>query len=156
LRLAVVQGNSMAPALSDGGFYALDTTPAGRTPERGDVVVFSYNGRTCIKRVAAVAGDLIHVVRTRDNEDELIQDWQLPIVRRTVGRAHRPGVFRLLARRIPAGTCYVVGDNLRFSIDSRHFGFLPLEAIRGRVLGVPGPAGTAARLAVTRSPSGNT
>ena len=34
---------------------------------------------------------------------------------------------------VPDGTCYVLGDNLENSKDSRHFGFVPLGDVTGRV-----------------------
>jgi len=35
---------------------------------------------------------------------------------------------------VPQGHCYVVGDNLKYSRDSRMFGPLPLALIKGRVI----------------------
>lgn len=37
--------------------------------------------------------------------------------------------------QIPDGHCYVVGDNLTWSRDSRMFGPLPLGLVKGRVIG---------------------
>jgi len=36
--------------------------------------------------------------------------------------------------QIPKGHCWVVGDNLPYSRDSRHFGPMPMALIRGKVL----------------------
>jgi len=33
---------------------------------------------------------------------------------------------------VPAGSCFVLGDNLDESLDSRSWGFVPLESIVGR------------------------
>ena len=40
---------------------------------------------------------------------------------------------RLYPLRIPAEHCFVVGDNVPFSIDSRHWGPVQVGRIRGRV-----------------------
>lgn len=37
--------------------------------------------------------------------------------------------------QIPEGHCYVVGDNLKFSRDSRMFGPLPLGLVKAKVIG---------------------
>jgi inner membrane protease subunit 1 len=37
--------------------------------------------------------------------------------------------------QIPEGHCYVVGDNMKFSRDSRMFGPLPLALIKAKVIG---------------------
>jgi len=36
--------------------------------------------------------------------------------------------------QVPQGHCWVVGDNLPWSRDSRHFGPLPVALIKGKVI----------------------
>jgi len=43
--------------------------------------------------------------------------------------------------RVPEGHCWVAGDNLDWSRDSRVFGALPLALVKGKVLGVVWPLG---------------
>lgn len=40
----------------------------------------------------------------------------------------------LIACQIPKGHCWIVGDNLGVSRDSRHFGPLPIALIQGKVI----------------------
>lgn len=40
----------------------------------------------------------------------------------------------LLASKVPQGHCWLVGDNLPASRDSRTFGPVPLALIRGKVI----------------------
>src|SRR4051812_4323117 len=89
-RIGVVCGDSMSPTLQNGTLYALDTAYyRSHTPQRGEVVVFKRNGVTCIKRVAAAGGDTVFVVKSRDQEgDEVVMDWQLPLVRRIIKNPH--------------------------------------------------------------------
>lgn len=35
---------------------------------------------------------------------------------------------------MPKGHCWVVGDNMPYSRDSRHFGPLPMALIKGKVI----------------------
>ncbi len=44
-------------------------------------------------------------------------------------------------RKVPAGHCWVVGDNLPDSRDSRYFGPLPLALIKGKVIAKTWPLG---------------
>jgi len=39
-----------------------------------------------------------------------------------------------LCLQVPEGHCWVVGDNLPYSRDSRHFGPMPMALIRGKVV----------------------
>jgi inner membrane protease subunit 1 len=41
--------------------------------------------------------------------------------------------------QVPEGHCWVVGDNIPYSRDSRHFGPLPMGLVRGKVLAVVFP-----------------
>lgn len=42
--------------------------------------------------------------------------------------------------QVPPGHCWVAGDNLEWSRDSRHFGPLPLALVRAKVLAVARPS----------------
>lgn len=43
--------------------------------------------------------------------------------------------------QVPEGHCWVAGDNLEWSRDSRVFGAVPLALVKGKVLGVVWPMG---------------
>jgi len=45
-----------------------------------------------------------------------------------------PGSENNSMLQVPQGHCWVVGDNLTVSRDSRHFGPMPLALIRGKVI----------------------
>ncbi len=153
-RIGVVSGHSMSPTLEDGDLYLIDRTYYRRHPvRRGDVVIFRHAGETYIKRVLALPGDTVYVWKYRgDREDTLIEACQLEPFRRAVRQSTWARTIRLVKRRLPPGTCYVVGDNIQGSVDSRVFGPIPLEAIAGRVITAP-PRPDSYRVAgVFRSP----
>ncbi|URD85710.1 Mitochondrial inner membrane protease subunit [Musa troglodytarum] len=73
---------------------------------RGDVIAFkspSDHKREFVKRLIALPGDWMQISDTSD------------------------------ILKIPEGHCWVEGDNKEFSLDSRHFGPIPLGLVQGRV-----------------------
>src|SRR5689334_6798988 len=132
-RVGVVCGHSMSPSLRTGEFYLLNrgyyhTHPVGR----GDIVVFDHERVTYIKRVLAGPGDTVYVSKQLNSPDLLVKRWELPLLRRALQHRRFYGL-RLVKRKVPAGYCYVVGDNLPDSVDSRDFGPIALDMVRGRV-----------------------
>lgn len=49
------------------------------------------------------------------------------------GRKEKKG---LRYARVPVGHCWLAGDNAAYSLDSRHYGPVPLAMVRGKVLAV--------------------
>ena len=111
--------------------------PGLRDPRRGDVIVFKYPNdetRDFIKRIIAVGGDTIQV---RDNR-VLLNGHSIdePYV--------RPGSFSgppsaqcgyaygCDPLKVPEGSYFVMGDNRDNSQDSRYWGFVKREKIRGK------------------------
>lgn len=108
-------GPSMLPTLDTRGNAVLISLfhHGGRFVQRGDLVSYvhpMHRNIRGIKRVIGLPGDLV--------------------LRDTPGEDHGEG----LLLRVPEGHCWIVGDNLNWSRDSRHFGPLPLALIRGKVM----------------------
>lgn len=83
----------------------------GRDLKVGDAVSFAHPvvaGMQSLKRVVGMAGDFVE----RDT----------------------PGSDSGMMVQVPKGHCWVVGDNLSYSRDSRHFGPLPLALIKGKAI----------------------
>jgi signal peptidase I len=139
VKLGVVVGDSMNPTLQAGDLYLMDRGYyRSHSVRQGDVVVFEHNGQTYLKRVLAAGGDTVYLVRQPgDDEAELVKDWQVSRMRKMQKHRSWRGVFRLTEQRLPENTCFVVGDNLSVSLDSRTFGPIPTTAIRGKVLLAP-------------------
>lgn len=132
-RPVVVEGNSMEPTLHPRQMVLMDRHPS-LVPRRGDIVVLEYNGETLIKRVYAVGGDVLEMALFRNGSMHPIGTLPAPPddVRRRA--SDRPWEMRIARMVVPPGHIFVVGDNLRASGDSRQFGPVPVEDIRGYVL----------------------
>ena len=46
------------------------------------------------------------------------------------------GTYKLTQHKVPEGHCWLAGDNIPDSRDSRDYGPVPLALIKGKVLGV--------------------
>lgn len=132
-RPVVVVGSSMRPTLSDRQMTLVDARAYSDEPVcAGDVVVFRWRGKAYVKRVAAVGGARVPLARLDGDFTLVPRLGELAWMRRYAVR--HPERLRLAYTRVPRGTVYVLGDNQTASIDSRHFGPVPIAAIVGRVL----------------------
>lgn len=128
-RVAIVIGSSMEPTYHSG--EVLLTKPLDRPLRHGDVVVVNGPDGPILKRVALLPGDC----RTQWYN---LNGWtDATTVGRPVKERSKARVRRL---PIPAGSVFLLGDNLESSIDSRAFGPVPIESIRGLVLSARPPA----------------
>jgi signal peptidase I len=126
--LSVVRGNSMAPGIQDGDrilvepwSYLVDDI------ERGDVIVLRYPldpSVDYIKRVVGLPGDEVFVCNgTVWVNGKLLDE---PYVEFS-------GVESPMKTVVSEDSYFVMGDNRPRSSDSREFGLVPAELVRGRV-----------------------
>jgi len=105
-------------------------------PQRGDVVVFIYpldSSKDFIKRVVAVEGDTVKIVNKKlfingseaaDPHAVYKEDMVFPT---EIQKRDNFGPVT-----VPQGSIFVLGDNRDRSLDSRFWGFVPLEDLRGK------------------------
>ena len=113
-----------------------DHTLFQKVPERNDIIVFKFpkdEKRDFIKRVIGLPGELIEVRRQKVYiNGKLMSD--------SFTRHNEPPGDFLYPRddlgpfRIPEGHVFVMGDNRENSMDSRYWGVLDLNNIRGKAL----------------------
>jgi len=126
--LSVVRGSSMAPGIRDGDRILIDQLSylVGEV-ERGDIVVLRYPldpSLDYIKRVVGLPGDELllaggEVWVNGERLDEAYIDHVDP--------------FSRLRVVVPEGEYFVLGDNRLHSSDSREFGGVPADHVRGKV-----------------------
>lgn len=106
----------------------------GRTPQRGDLIVFAYPrdpSKRFLHRVIAVEGETIEIKNKQVFIDgqPLQESYKIHEDSTVDNRRDNLGPLR-----IPAGHCFVLGDNRDNSFDSRFWGALPLANVQGQAL----------------------
>jgi signal peptidase I len=126
--LSVVRGNSMSPGIHDGDRILVEPWSylLGGV-ERGDVVVLRYPldpSVDYIKRVIGLPGDLVTLAggHVWVNGELLVEPY--------IADQDRDSY---LSARVRDGHVFVLGDNRPRSSDSREFGQVPDDYVRGRV-----------------------
>jgi signal peptidase I len=132
---ALVDGESMFPSLENGDYLLVEQ--GYDRPLRGDVIV--YEGRDLdgspvqvVKRVIAVPGDTIEVISGTAivNGAEEVCDYCVTIAE---------GDTSTSPLIVPDEHVFTMGDNRPISLDSRHYGPVPLERVVGEAQLVVAP-----------------
>jgi signal peptidase I len=128
--------------------------PALREPERLDLVIFESTeepGLTVVKRIVGVPGDTLamrnnvlyrngvapeepyvqHVPFASEQRDPRMREHQLPHYVGENASGYRPTSWNWGPVVIPADSFFVMGDNRDDSYDSRYWGLLGRDRIRG-------------------------
>ena len=130
----VVHGPSMEPTLVDGErLLVFKLAYKLGKPKRGDVVVLRYPldpSRDYIKRVVAVEGDTVELRLGRLYVNGILQEE--PYVR-------YPGLYNMASLVVPQDTVFVMGDHRTDSEDSRFFGPVPVDLLKGKAIFIISP-----------------
>ncbi len=124
-----IPSGSMIPTINKGDHLIVNLIPSYyRVPDRGEVVVFEYNGENLIKRVIGLPGDIIDlrdgkVYINGEELDEIAYIRTFNSTREYVGSSIE------FPYTVPEGCYFMMGDNREGSADSRIFGAIPKEKI---------------------------
>ena len=114
-----------------------------RDIRRGDIIVFKYPEepeRDFIKRVIGLPGDTLELrnkkvyVNGQPLDEPYVHFLEPPCRRRPGGRRSFDVRERYGPVTVPAGQYFVMGDNRDNSQDSRYWGFLPRDYVKGKAL----------------------
>jgi signal peptidase I len=130
VRPLVVLGSSMEPSLLSGQVVLLDRDYYRHHPlEAGHVVAFVWQGKTYVKRIAAVAGESVNLLC----QDGYCTPTSPELKERAQRLARKRPRFKFHTRHIDRGHFWCLGDYLSASVDSRELGAIPTSAVLGRV-----------------------
>ena len=134
-----VEGTSMEPAVADKSQVWVSKLAYGlvepwgdrllvqwREPRQDEVVLYFYNDRAVIKRCVAVAGDRLDF-STGFGYSLNVNEKNIPLTEAQYQKLKHNG-------QVPQGMILAVGDNYPDSVDSRDYGFVPVENVLGRIV----------------------
>lgn len=134
------------------------------SPRRGDLLVFLTQGipglpqdQIYVKRIVGMPGERleIHDGAVFANGTRLTEGQGIPPIRFSTGEpvGHAASASRA-SYQVAQGSYFVVGDNPDNSLDSRHFGCVPLPNIYGKVTAIYYPFSRAGRPRYPGEPGG--
>ncbi|MEA3293013.1 MAG: signal peptidase I [Patescibacteria group bacterium] len=130
-----VKGESMEPNFYNYDYLIVDEISYQfRDPKRGEIIVFKYPHDTSqryIKRIIGLPGETIEI---KDNCITIESKGILTTLDESAyleSSINTKGDIKIV---LPEEKYFVLGDNRRFSYDSRQWGLLPKENIIGKVL----------------------
>jgi signal peptidase I len=125
--LAFVQGDSMKPTIQENELLLIQKHP--QTIERGNLISFKMTQLgtdTFVKRVVGIPGDTVEAsggtlyINGKKYDKRFTKDFDLKEIS---GRV-----------TVPEKKFFVLGDNRSHSTDSRSFGFVDADTIKGKVI----------------------
>jgi signal peptidase I len=136
----VVDGLSMMPTLEDQDRMIVNkfSYEIG-TPKRFDIIVFhAPEQKDYIKRVIGLPGDTIEYkedilyVNGKAYKEPYLADYKKQVTDGPLTDPFTLEETKIGRKTVPKGELFVMGDNRRFSKDSRHIGTIPMDKIIGK------------------------
>ncbi|MBP2240904.1 signal peptidase I [Cytobacillus eiseniae] len=131
----LVDGASMEPTLQDQDRMIL--TKVGE-PKRFDIIVFHVTEETdYIKRVIGLPGDRIEYkddrlyINGKLFDEPYLDEFKQEVIDGPLTHSFTLRETPIKSEVVPEGHLFVMGDNRRYSTDSRHIGAVPMEKVVG-------------------------
>ncbi|WP_099355681.1 signal peptidase I [Fredinandcohnia onubensis] len=132
---AIVEGASMQPTLQDQN--RMIVTKIGE-PKRFDVVVFhATEEKDYIKRVIGLPGDRIEYkddtlyINGKPYDEPYLDNSKEELIDGPLTNSFTLRETPVGSDVVPEGHLFVMGDNRRNSMDSRHIGAIPIDSVVG-------------------------
>lgn len=129
-----MRGTSMEPTFHNGAYFITKVLHNSDTIYRSDMIIFrNQESAVWIKRVIGLPGERIKLGngQVHLNGKALLEPYLTDALTKVVpGGRFENGV----EVQIPSDSYFVLGDNRRFSADSREWGFVSRKDISGKVL----------------------
>jgi signal peptidase I len=107
-----------------------------RNPQRGDIVVFIYpkdRSKDFIKRVIGTEGEKVEIIRNNIYiNDKLIDDPWGHYDERNQSAKYLQPMEKFGPIIVPKGSLFVLGDNRDNSQDSRYWGYVNVNEVKGK------------------------
>ncbi len=135
----IVEGESMMPTLHNQDRMIVNKMAYKiGEPERFDIIVFhAEEGKDYIKRVIGLPGDRIEYkndtlyVNGKPYKEPYLDEEKKQLFDGPLTESFT--LEELWGQKtVPEGHLFVLGDNRRYSKDSRHIGFIPMEKVVGK------------------------
>jgi signal peptidase I len=136
----VVDGLSMMPTLHDQNRMIVNkfSYEIGQ-PKRFDIIVFhAPEGKDYIKRVIGLPGDKIEYkndilyVNGKAYKEPYLDEYKKQVMDGPLTDSFKLKDTAVASETVPKGELFVMGDNRRFSKDSRHIGAIPMSKVIGK------------------------
>jgi len=129
---------SMIPSLLIGDHILVNKQAyKNGSPKRGDIIVFDLPedvSKTFARRVIGVGGDVIEIKNNQlyINNKEYTEHYVIYTDTKSRPRSSQP-TNNYGPVSVPKGSFFVLGDNRNNSYDSRYWGFLATDKIKGKI-----------------------